>query len=99
VSYEPALGIIDWIKIASYVHRGIISYDQPNFPRGLDWVIMGCESGPNRRPMDIEWARSMRDQCQAANVPFFLKQMEIDGKVVKMPALDGVVYDQYPEEK
>lgn len=64
---------------------------------GIEWVIVGCESGPKRRPMDIDWARSVRDQCVAAGVPFFLKQAEIDGTLVKMPALDGQVWDQMPE--
>lgn len=41
---------------------------------GLDWVICGGESGPNARPMHPDWARSLRDQCQAAGVPFFFKQ-------------------------
>ncbi|ODM71712.1 DUF5131 family protein [Bradyrhizobium elkanii] len=40
----------------------------------LDWVIVGGESGPSSRPMHPEWARSLRDQCAAANVPFFFKQ-------------------------
>jgi len=40
----------------------------------LDWVIVGGESGPNARPMHPEWVRSLRDQCAAANVPFFFKQ-------------------------
>jgi protein gp37 len=40
----------------------------------LDWVIVGGESGPGARPMHPDWVRSMRDQCQAANVPFFFKQ-------------------------
>lgn len=62
----------------------------------LGWVICGCESGENARPMNIDWARSLRDQCQAAGVPFFLKQMIVDGKLVKMPELDGVVWDQFP---
>ena len=62
----------------------------------LDWVIAGCETGPGARPMEINWVRSVRDQCQAAGVPFFLKQMEVDGKVVKMPALDGKVWDEVP---
>jgi len=48
------------------------------FPRSLgariDWVIVGGESGPNARPMHPDWARSVRDQCQAAGVPFFFKQ-------------------------
>ena len=40
----------------------------------LDWVIVGGESGPKARPMHPDWARSLRDQCQAAEVPFFFKQ-------------------------
>lgn len=40
----------------------------------LDWVIVGGESGPGARPMHPQWVRSLRDQCQAAGVPFFFKQ-------------------------
>lgn len=40
----------------------------------IHWVIVGGESGPNARPMNPDWARSLRDQCQAAGVPFFFKQ-------------------------
>jgi len=42
--------------------------------RSIDWVIVGGESGPHARPMHPQWARSIRDQCQAAGVPFFFKQ-------------------------
>ena len=41
---------------------------------GIQWVIAGGESGPNARPMHPQWARSLRDQCAGANVPFFFKQ-------------------------
>jgi protein gp37 len=41
---------------------------------GVDWVIVGGESGPKARPMHSDWARSLRDQCNAARVPFFFKQ-------------------------
>lgn len=41
---------------------------------GIDWVIVGGESGPGARPFDLAWARSIRDQCEAAGVPFFMKQ-------------------------
>jgi len=41
---------------------------------GIDWVIVGGESGPKARPMHPDWARSLRDQCKAAGVPFFFKQ-------------------------
>lgn len=42
--------------------------------RGIDWVICGGESGPGARPMHPNWAQSLRDQCQAAGVPFMFKQ-------------------------
>lgn len=41
---------------------------------GIDWVIVGGESGPGARPMDRAWVRSIRDQCKAAGVAFFFKQ-------------------------
>jgi len=47
--------------------------DPPVTP-GVDWVIAGGESGPKARPSHPDWFRSLRDQCQAANVPFFFKQ-------------------------
>lgn len=50
--------------------------DDPKGPsrHGLDWVIVGGESGAGARPMHPDWARSLRDQCQAAEVPYFFKQ-------------------------
>jgi protein gp37 len=57
--------------------------------RKLDWIICGCETGRGARPTNIEWIRGLKNQCVAAGVPFFLKQMEVNGKVVKMPELDG----------
>ncbi|WP_280389270.1 DUF5131 family protein [Nocardia wallacei] len=42
--------------------------------RDLDWVVVGGETGPGARPMQEKWARSLRGQCAAAGVPFFLKQ-------------------------
>ena len=42
--------------------------------RHLDWVILGGESGPKARPMHPDWVRSVRDQCQETDVPFYFKQ-------------------------
>jgi len=42
---------------------------------GIHWVIVGGESGRNARPMDLDWARGIRDQCQTAGVAFFMKQL------------------------
>lgn len=67
---------------------------------GIDWAIVGGESGHGPRPMDMEWVRSLRDQCAAAGVPFHFKQVggvrptsngcELDGREWKdFPALAG----------
>lgn len=82
ISCEPLLGKID---LELYLRSGI------------DWVICGCESGSSRRETKIEWIRSLRDQCAYYNIPFFLKQMDINGKLVKMPKLDGVVHNAMPD--
>jgi len=65
---------------------------------GIDWVIVGGESGPGARPISREWVRDIRDQCQQAGVPFFFKQW---GGVRKKEAgrrLDGRTYDEFPEK-
>ena len=67
--------------------------------RGLDWVICGAESGPGARPMDLDWARTLKNQCQAAGVPYFLKQAQINGKLVKMPELDGRQWAEMPGDE
>ncbi len=46
-----------------------------SFQRGIQWVIVGGETGSGARPMDAAWARGLRDQCSAAGVPFFFKKM------------------------
>jgi protein gp37 len=64
---------------------------------GIDWVIVGGESGPKARPMDPVWVREIRDQCLSADVPFFFKQW---GGVMKKKTgriLDGRIWDQMPE--
>jgi protein gp37 len=64
---------------------------------GIDWVIAGGESGPNYRPMDIRWARGIRDQCIDAGVPFFFKQW--DGRTPRSLGreLDGRTWDEMPQ--
>jgi len=93
VSVEPMLEKID-LKMMVYFCGGSSGLKDSH----PDWVICGCESGPTARPMDLDWARSLRDQCQAANVPFFLKQAVINGKLIKMPELDGKQWMEYPNE-
>jgi protein gp37 len=61
ISAEPLLGLIDLESV-------------PTMEGSIDWVVCGGESGPKARPIHPDWARSLRDQCVAADVPFFFKQ-------------------------
>ena len=63
---------------------------------GIHWVIVGGESGPKARPMDPAWARSIRDQCIAAKVPFFFKQWGGKNKKAAGRVLDGCLWDEMP---
>jgi three-Cys-motif partner protein len=64
---------------------------------GIAWVIVGGESGHGARPMKPDWVRSIRDQCQAAGVPFFFKQWGGANKSLAGRELDGKTYDAMPE--
>jgi protein gp37 len=69
----------------------------PHLPLdGIDWVIVGGESGPRSRPVEVEWVRDIRDQCRDAGVPFFFKQW--GGRTPKAGGrtLDGRLWDQLP---
>jgi len=99
LSIEPMLGPINYLSSIQKFEMewlGLAGWTRDN-PYYYNWIICGCESGPNRRPMELDWAKDLRDQCQAAGVPFFLKQAEINGKLVKMPQLDGKIWDELPE--
>lgn len=63
---------------------------------GIHWCIAGGESGPDYRPMEISWARGIRDACVAAEVPFFFKQW--GGRTPKAHGriLDGELWDEMP---
>jgi protein gp37 len=65
---------------------------------GIHWVIVGGESGPGARPMDVDWAREVRDQCVSARVPFFFKQW--GGLRAKSGGrlLDGREWNEWPHK-
>jgi len=63
---------------------------------GIDWVIVGGESGPRARPMCAEWAREIRDACIAQGVPFFFKQWGGARKKAAGRMLDGRTWDEMP---
>lgn len=65
--------------------------------RGIQWVIVGGESGHGARPLRKEWVTSIRDQCAEAAVPFFFKQWGGVRKKIAGRKLDGRTYDGFPE--
>ena len=65
--------------------------------RGIDWVIVGGESGPGARAMDPQWVIDIREQCRAAGVPFFFKQWGGVNKKRAGRVLEGKTYDQMPQ--
>lgn len=103
ISVEPLLGPIElpWVwAVCNAATReqheaecvGGMACDEV----GLDWVIVGAESGPRRRPCRTEWIENITEQCGAAGVACFVKQAHVDGKLVKMPRIRGRVWDQMP---
>jgi protein gp37 len=92
ISAEPLLGpvVLDplWLTASpsAAFASGEVTAHMPDWTRigahALDWVIAGGESGPRRRPVNPDWLRSLRDQCAAAGVAFFAKQLD---KVAPIP--------------
>jgi len=100
LSLEPLLAPVDVTGGPWWDWRYSYAYWKVAFPNAgppIGWIVVGSESGPRRRDCDLEWVRSIRDQCQKAGVPFFLKQLHVNGKKVGLPELDGRTWDEYPE--
>ena len=66
---------------------------------GIDWCIIGAESGAGARPMAEEWARTIKDQAVAAGVKVFYKQDAYKGKKISLPILDGRQWMEFPESE
>ena len=95
VSYEPAL---EPVCFTPYLGGAFLTEreKQSRSVVGLDWVVIGSESGPRARPFQEDWARSVRDQCQAAGVAFFYKQNTVNGRKIETPELDGRRWKEFP---
>lgn len=65
--------------------------------RGIDWAIVGGESGPGARPMERDWAAAIRDLCVKQNVKFFFKQWGGPIKKRNGRLLDGRTWDEFPD--
>jgi protein gp37 len=87
LSCEPLLGSVDLAQVDAF------GFDRPT---AIDWVIAGGESGPDHRPMDLDWVRVLRDQCIDNPTPFLFKQ--VGGRTPKAGGreLDGRTWDEYP---
>ena len=110
ISAEPLLGPVDLrlivIKPSDAPERGKppVSINAlkgwyggaDHDPARIHWTIVGGESGPGARPMHPDWARSLRDQCQAAGVPFFMKQMSGPRKATMPPIPDDLMVREFP---
>jgi protein gp37 len=66
---------------------------------GIDWVIVGGESGPGARPMELAWVESILRQCRSAGVAFFFKQWGGVRKSTTGRELHGRTYDEYPARR
>ena len=84
ISVEPMLGPVDF-------------FEDPGYEMFLDWVVVGGESGPNFRSMDIEWLESIVEQCKTAGVRVFVKQDSgrFPGRQGRIP--DRLWIREYPE--
>lgn len=85
ISAEPLLSEINLEHYLPLVVGGKVR------DSGLDWVVVGGESGTNKRPFNPDWARVIRDQCKIVNVPFFMKQID---KVKPIP--EDLLIREYP---
>lgn len=89
LSAEPLVGPV---SLRTGVYSSLVDGEhQGTTLDGIDWLIVGGESGQGRRPMELEWARFLRDQCQASGVQFFMKQID---KVQEIPA--DLMVRQFP---
>lgn len=88
------------IEVPAHVH--FISYEPAIGPgdminlEGIEWMIVGGESGPKRRKMDLQWARDMQERCSEEGVPYFFKQDNGPRTEMGIDAL-GAIYRDYPE--
>lgn len=107
LSVEPLLGPVDlspWLEdpcdclVPALEGAGQHSPGCRTFrvPWGIDWVIVGAESGPRARPMEEDWVRLLRDQAARTRTRFFFKQAIRDGKKVSLPELDGRRWAEFP---
>lgn len=96
VSAEPLIDELDLTNIEDPYEGGYFNA----LDEGIDWVIVGCETGARGRTRDMQecWVRDLRLQCRSNNTAFFYKQAKDEkGRVVSLPLLDGKSWSEYPK--
>ena len=94
VSAEPLLGSLDLNRVSTRLTKQTtLTLDLLH--RGIDWVIVGGESGPGARAMNPAWASHLLNQCQEAGVAFFLKQMHQEGREM-LPIPQDLMVREFP---
>lgn len=94
VSYEPALGPVDWHRTggpSDTDRQDVLRFGAPmvdSWIRGLDWIVVGGESGPRARPFAVEWAHRTILQCRDAGVACFVKQLGAMTVTEERPGLE-----------
>jgi protein gp37 len=109
ISAEPLLGPLELVNVFDHSINGHLDLLRGEFRDGLylddavtlgriGWVIAGGESGRGNRPCELDWLRGLRDQCQEAGVPFFLKQLGgwPNARAKSAAVLDGVRHTEMP---
>ena len=86
LSCEPLLGPLDLKEVLGK-------------RKGVNWIIVGGESGPHSRPMKEEWVVKIRNQCRRAKIPFFFKQWGGVNKKKAGRTLENQTWDEYPQDK
>ena len=113
VSVEPTLGPVDlerWVVnyygcrdcgeeygSPDHIHCGRCGSANIINLSGVDWVVVGCETGPKRRPCNPSWIRSIKDQCAEAGVPLWVKKIDISPRLVE--TVEDLRIRQMPEVK
>lgn len=97
LSCEPLLSRISLNLIDGIFYDAGMPFEWQKLEKpGVDWVIVGGESGPNSRPIKPSWVKSIRDECINSNTPFFFKQWGGKNKKAAGNLLDGQTWNQYP---
>jgi protein gp37 len=92
ISLEPMLGPIDLDACGATGTKAIPAQNGGGRGRGIDWLILGGESGPGAHPMQPEWAKLVRDQCIREGIPFFFKQ----GSAANWPSFND--FASFPDD-